>query len=59
KKIMKWALENASSLVAVSDGLKESLLEFTNREDIYTIPNTLDVKLFDIEKVKNQHHLMV
>lgn len=56
---MKWALENASSLVAVSDGLKESLLEFTNREDIYTIPNTLDVKLFDIEKVKNQHHLMV
>lgn len=52
KKIMKWALENASSLVAVSDGLKESLLEFTNRKDIYTIPNTLDVKLFDTEKVK-------
>lgn len=47
KKIMQWALNNASSLVTVSDGLKESLLDFTKRNDILTIPNTLDFRLFD------------
>ncbi|MEG6215419.1 glycosyltransferase [Enterobacter quasihormaechei] len=50
KKIMQWALKNASTLVTVSDGLKENLLEFTNRKDIHTIPNTMDIKLFEKKK---------
>lgn len=43
---MKWALRNASSLVSVSDGLNETLKNFSGRLDIITIPNTLNISSF-------------
>lgn len=58
KKIMKWALRSASSLVTVSDGLKDSLVDFTKRHDICTIPNTLDVNLFSKEKIKSYNKVI-
>lgn len=45
------AYKNASKLIAVGEGLKRELEEFTGRDDILLISNMLDFNMFKPEKV--------
>ncbi|AWZ49104.1 glycosyltransferase family 4 protein [Clostridiaceae bacterium 14S0207] len=55
RKYILNAYKNASKLIAVGEGLKKELEEFTGRDDIIFIPNMLDFNMFKPEKVhKNE-----
>lgn len=46
KWLMRWALQHATVVIAVSEGLQRILHDFTDRQDILVIPNTVDTAIF-------------
>lgn len=53
KPLIKKSYLEADKLIAVGNGLKEEIYEFTNREDIEVIHNLIDIDSFNIRDNKN------
>lgn len=48
RNLIKYSLDNSNKIIAVSEGLKNNLQRYTQKNDIVVIPNIVDTKKFDV-----------